>query len=284
MFYYCAKRSISIIVGMTVALLLGFSPRTCLGQKTTPSGIPVNPGERYCAGCYQSRVAKPCDAMYDLCAQYNSTSNPIYWSLLKRYFAQYIPLMEDDSNLLKKAKRYAHCRQFQKLSTEAETFCQAGVESAAFMTAKFFADVAAEAIRVEYRAESVTTLLVDIQMDERSPEQYIADVMRDIQGNKTSEKFDIIQVPENSASLELLPSTAHQNGEPGPNGYRMWSIHLPNHPTWEGKKIAVKQAVQKAARKFGKGIYLARGAIVTVEPDNYFVVSLKAANPCTACW
>lgn len=254
-----------------------------LALNNTDYRLLVEQRQENCNDCFRQSSARQCSALYGACPARLSNPGPTDpRGVFYEKFRPTLEVMRDDSSLLRNATESAYCLNFQKKATDISTFCQVDLGTKVFMVAEFLADVAAQAILDETRATSVNTLLVDIQFDMRSQAEYIADVLKDLNKTESSMQQDGTVGPPRlpQTGIPSVTSTA------GPNGYRMWSVLVANNPQKNDKDIAIKVAVRRAARKYGKGVYLAKNSRVEQISKNMYIVSLKAAKPCNnvACY
>lgn len=237
-------------------------------------------GERSnnCYDCFYQYEAHLCTTLYDRCQTYDQETDGAVRSKAESDALGLMEGLKDPSLLKESMADSGYCRYFQIVTTDENDFCQLDHGTRANMTANYLAMMAAQAVAEQTESDNVEILMVHIQMDTLGFKQYMKLLMEkldsDTSGRQVNVDGIVSSIKTNSTLTTIHPLTA--------NGYKMWAVLHPNKPLEKSRRLAVKQAVADAAKKFGKGVYLAKGARV-VQHGNRLWVTLMKSKRCQFC-
>lgn len=236
-----------------------------------------------CFDCFDTREAALCEKYFSKCIYLdkNSGEGPV-GKKAKQDALDLIKELEDKSKLRNIQKHSGYCLNFQGRIADRDSFCEIDFGGKVKMSASYIAMMVSRAIQKEYDAKSVETLIVDLQCDLRSEQQYEKVLMDRLHSYGIYPAVSVLNTKRNETrTLEALAVAQTV----GPNGYRMWSIHLAKQRGRKGKQTAVYLAMKQATATYGTAYFISDNPKVREKANGLFIVRImiKPKPKCSYC-
>lgn len=229
-----------------------------------------------CYDCFD-QFAHLCTTLYDRCETYLRSADGGQRDKAERDARGLMTILNDTSKLKSSVMDSGYCLYFQIVSTDKHDFCQLDHGDSEVMTANYIAMMVAQDIRDQLDVRDVDTLMVHFQKDEKPFRKYMRMLLKKLQSDSSGRRV----IVGNTISSEKMNLNLEGIDHAGKSTYRVWVVYNPNttNQISKAKMRAIKVAVARAAKRFGKGVYLSKGAKV-VRKKKFFVVTLMSCLFC----